>query len=73
MKKELKIIRKTERIEFKYDGDYYIFERRSEGPKSFDFIWDSSGEKIYGPFHGDSSEEGENIHKRLIKKVDKKN
>jgi hypothetical protein len=72
-KSKLELIRKTKKIEFKYDGSYYIFERRSEGKLSYDFIWNTTGEKIYGPFHGDSTEEGEKIYKALIKKLNRKN
>jgi hypothetical protein len=71
-KTKLELIRKTKKVEFKYEGSFYIFERRSEGKLSYDFIWDTAGEKIYGPFHGNSTEEGERIYKALIRKLDRK-
>ena len=72
MKAKLELLRDTKKIEFKFDGSFYIFERRSEGKLSYDFIWDTSGTKIKGPFHGDSTEDGEKIYKALIKKLEKK-
>ena len=71
-KSKLSIIRKSKKIEFKFENEFYIFERRSEKNLSYDFIWSSSGEKIYGPFQGDQSEEGQRIYKFLIRKIDKK-
>lgn len=70
-KSKLQVIREIKKIEFKYDESFYIFERRSERKESYDFIWNSSGEKIYGPFQGDSTEEGERIYKSLKRKIDK--
>lgn len=72
MKAKLQLIRDTKKIEFKYDNEFYTFERRSEGKLSYDFIWEASGIKIFGPFHGNSTELGERIYKALIKKLDKK-
>lgn len=71
-KTKLQLIRDTKKIEFKYDNEFYTFERRSEGKISYDFIWETSGIKIFGPFHGDSTELGGRIHRSLIKKLEKK-
>jgi hypothetical protein len=71
-KKNLKIIRKTKRIEFWYKNEFYIYEVRSE--KSIDaiFIW-KDRERIYGPLINHSTEEGREVYEAIQKEIVKGN
>ena len=71
-KKDLRIIRKTKRVEFWYKDEFYIYEFRSDSKSGFAFIWKGQ-EKIYGPMMGDQTDEGIKVHKAIQKKLQPKN
>ena len=71
-KKDLRIIRKTKRVEFWYKDEFYIYEFRSDSKSGFAFIWKGQ-EKIYGPMMGDQTDEGIRVHKVIQKKMQPKN
>ena len=70
-KNDLRIIRKTKKIEFWYKNEYFIYEYRSEGNTGFAFIWKDQ-EKIYGPFQRDWTEEGQEVFNAISKKISPK-
>ena len=70
-KKDLKILRKTKKVEFQYKGEYYVYEFRSDSTSGFAFIWKNQ-EKIYGPFQGDQTDEGIRVHKAIHNKLNPK-
>jgi len=71
-KKDLRIIRKTKRIEFWYKNEFYVYEVRSEKGVDATFIWKDT-ERIYGPYITHVSEEGQEVYKAIQKEIDKKN
>lgn len=72
-KNDLRIIRKTKRVEFWYKDEYYVYEFRSDSKSGFAFVWNSKNEKIYGPMVGDQTEEGVKVHEVIRKKLQPKN
>ena len=70
-KSKLNIIRKSRKLEFWYDKEFFIYEKRSEKDIIAEFIWNGEGEKIYGPLMGDQTEEGIKIYKALQRRLKK--
>jgi len=70
-KNDLKIMRKTKRVEFYYKDEFYIYEFRSDSKSGFAYIWKGQ-EKIYGPMMGDQTEEGVKVHNAIRKKLQPK-
>ena len=67
-KKDLKIIRKSKRVEFWYKEEFFIYERRSDSSNEHEYIWRDQ-EKIYGPFHRDCTVEGVKAYNIIRKKL----
>ena len=67
-KSDLQILRKVNRVEFKYKGEYYTYEFRSDSSSGFAFIF-AQGGVIYGPYKGDTTELGDEIHNALLKQI----
>jgi hypothetical protein len=65
-KSDIKILRKTNRVEFEYKGAFYTYEFRSDSAAGFAFIF-TSGQKIYGPFKTDTTPLGQEVHDALMK------
>ena len=70
-KSKLSIIRKSRKLEFWYDKEFYIYEKRSEKNMVSEFIWNADNEKVYGPLMGDQSEEGIKIYRALKRRLKK--
>lgn len=70
-KAKLAIIRRSKKLEFWYDNEFYIYEKRSERKDVGEFIWNADKEKIYGPLMGDQSEEGIKIYNALQRRLKK--
>jgi hypothetical protein len=69
-KSDLNILRKTNRVEFKYKENYYTYEFRSDLKLGFAFIFDALGQKIYGPYYKtDTTELGQEIYDALMKQI----
>jgi hypothetical protein len=66
--KQFKIIRKIRRVEFWYEGEFYVYELRTEGGNEFAFIWKNGTERIYGPYLSHQTDEGREIFGVLEKK-----
>lgn len=67
-KSDLKILRKTNRVEFQYKEKYYTYEFRSDSTSGFAFIFDN-GQKIYGPYKTDTTELGQEVYDALYKLI----
>ena len=70
-KSKLTLIRKSKKIEFWYDNEFYIYEKRQEKGDTAEFIWNEHHEKIYGPLINDPTEEGTKIYKALKRRIEK--
>ena len=70
-KTDFQAIRTTKRLEFKYQGEYYAIEIRSDMKLEYTFIWNATQEKIWGPMMGDQTELGKKIFKMISKKLEK--
>lgn len=70
-KKDLRIMRKTKRVEFWYKDEFYTYEFRSDSSVGYAYIW-KGNEKIYGPMIGDQTEEGIKVHAVIQKKLQPK-
>lgn len=70
-KSKLRLLRTSNKLEFYYEDEFYVFERRSDGKLTYDYIWKDT-EKIFGPMITDETEEGLKIHKIIMKKLDQK-
>jgi len=68
---KLSVIRKSKKIEFWYDKEYFVYEKRQEKNLIAEFIWNDQKEKIYGPLIMDSTEEGLKVYKALKRKIEK--
>jgi hypothetical protein len=71
-KADLQILRKVNRVEFKYKGEFYNYEFRSDSKTGFAFIFAQGGVKIYGPYKTDCTELGEEIYNALLKQIQPK-
>ena len=67
-KKNLRILRKTNRVEFWYKDEFFVYEFREDSKQGYEFIWKDQ-EKIYGPFHRDCTEEGQKVYSAIHKKL----
>lgn len=67
-KADLKILRKINRVEFNYKGEFYSYEFRSDSRSGFAFIFHGS-EKIYGPYQTDTTPLGQEIYNALMKQM----
>jgi hypothetical protein len=67
-KADLKILRKINRVEFTYKGEFYSYEFRSDSHSGFAFIFHGI-EKIYGPYKTDVTPLGQEIYDALIKQI----
>ena len=71
-KSDLKILLKTNRVEFNYKGEFYTYEFRSTSNSGFAFIFKNTPKeyaKIYGPYKTDCTELGEEIYNALMKQL----
>jgi hypothetical protein len=71
--KILEIIRKSKKIEFWYEGEFFIYEYYSDSTGGFAFIFrGATNEKIYGPYGRDCTDEGRLIYNEICVKLLKK-
>jgi hypothetical protein len=70
-KSDIRIIRKTKRVDFSFDGEYYTYEFRSDPSHGYAYIWKGQ-KKIYGPMRGDQTDEGIKVHSAIQKKLQPK-
>ena len=71
-KSDLQILRKTNRVEFMYKGEYYTYEFRSDSNSGFAFIFKNDPNnytKIYGPYKTDTTELGQEIYDAVMKQL----
>jgi len=66
--KKLRILRKTNRVEFWYKGEFFVYEYREDSKEGYEFIWKDQ-EKIYGPFFRDCTDEGSKVYNVIHKKL----
>ena len=65
-KNKVEIVRKTKKVEFWYNENFYTYEYRSDSAGGFAFVFlGTTGVKIYGPYDRDCTDEGKDVYQAI--------